>query len=823
MAASIKILQTDDDELTKSDQKDCCSICVNAEAQYTCPRCNIRYCSLSCYRHEKHQGCSESFYRDCVLEEMKEYSARPEDRQKVMEMLEREHEASALDSDDDDEPDLAERLEGLDLDKDGGEIWQRLTDKEKEEFASMVRDGRLSNIMDVWTPWWTQQSPASELIQETDKDPLPKGFPTHVKDIPDISQLLKHSKPSADSKYNVINLLSAYVFVTRLHNGDHHDCPLDTAEELLQVCAVLRENKSCSSAREAIQLVLQDIQKEGSGFIQSASSPVVMTEDLLQILTAHQSSPITPVISALSDTAVILKKARTELKKDKSQKGKEPTESGQSSESDTRHQLFLAKKKVTFLASWAQRYGMCLTSLAPDLALELEAGRVRLKFRMDRGSRSRHLLAHCMEVFAVPSSSVTSEVKFKMSQQNGAAAHRPANSDQNVQNGHGWSGNVQQGGATAQTPPGAQGGHVTDVSPGADGRARRSPQVPVEDADQSHPILPCPRTPSPTQGPNTPTRREVLERLRRENLSIVGGSSSTGLSVHKTAVIYRIVVTLIVLGALACIGGVCSPFWFRSVGRMHAEKGTLDVQNVTFWGLWEACFTDKNCVAPLKFKSNLMTCVRVTAVLGAVGYMLSSCGFFLGCFHRCYSKVRHHACKCLLLFSAFVSAMTAVLYGSIYHSHVTEHADFFVSFYLVLGAALLAMACCVILQVTDFANQYGLGQTGGRSIGDVEAAGTVSRSSPASRDTVVLDGKRGDEERQPLMDNDSLGNENEAGQAGESVVVSLREASGLSESVEQSADRDVDPERLTGPVPKDLSNIPTGLKDDAGTSADGHH
>ena len=29
-----------------------------------------------------------------------------------------------------------------------------MTDKEKAEFETMATDGRLGNLVEVWTPWW---------------------------------------------------------------------------------------------------------------------------------------------------------------------------------------------------------------------------------------------------------------------------------------------------------------------------------------------------------------------------------------------------------------------------------------------------------------------------------------------------------------------------------------------------------------------------------------------------------------------------------------------------------------------------------------------
>ncbi|KAK6056041.1 HIT zinc finger [Cooperia oncophora] len=48
-----------------------CKFCsTERREQYKCPRCNATYCSLRCYKCEKHSECSENFYKQCVKEEL---------------------------------------------------------------------------------------------------------------------------------------------------------------------------------------------------------------------------------------------------------------------------------------------------------------------------------------------------------------------------------------------------------------------------------------------------------------------------------------------------------------------------------------------------------------------------------------------------------------------------------------------------------------------------------------------------------------------------------------------------------------------------------
>ena len=45
-----------------------CQICGKNWANYTCPKCNVGYCSVTCYRSEYHRKCSEQFYQTQVQE-----------------------------------------------------------------------------------------------------------------------------------------------------------------------------------------------------------------------------------------------------------------------------------------------------------------------------------------------------------------------------------------------------------------------------------------------------------------------------------------------------------------------------------------------------------------------------------------------------------------------------------------------------------------------------------------------------------------------------------------------------------------------------------
>ncbi|XP_029963285.1 zinc finger HIT domain-containing protein 2 [Salarias fasciatus] len=65
-----------------------CMLCQRKPSCYTCPRCNVQYCSLACYQSPDHTVCSEEFYKESVLQELKEMGkTEAEGKKKMQEIL----------------------------------------------------------------------------------------------------------------------------------------------------------------------------------------------------------------------------------------------------------------------------------------------------------------------------------------------------------------------------------------------------------------------------------------------------------------------------------------------------------------------------------------------------------------------------------------------------------------------------------------------------------------------------------------------------------------------------------------------------------------
>ncbi|XP_036381143.1 zinc finger HIT domain-containing protein 2 [Megalops cyprinoides] len=75
--------------LSPSGKKDdrVCGLCLSKPPSYTCPRCNVPYCGLACYRSPAHSACSEEFYKESVIQELKRTGETEEEGKRRMQEI----------------------------------------------------------------------------------------------------------------------------------------------------------------------------------------------------------------------------------------------------------------------------------------------------------------------------------------------------------------------------------------------------------------------------------------------------------------------------------------------------------------------------------------------------------------------------------------------------------------------------------------------------------------------------------------------------------------------------------------------------------------
>lgn len=178
--------------------------CSTNPSKYCCPRCNILYCSLDCYKCEKHSECSEGFYRDCVNEELATYQADDESKRKMVDILKKMQNENfgdeniqeltenldEYDSDDEEAFDLHERVKDLSL-NDADALWDALTEDERNEFEAMLGQGDVGAIMPHWEPWWMyskEKKLVEDINDKEEEDDMLKKCP-ESKSVPEMSAL----------------------------------------------------------------------------------------------------------------------------------------------------------------------------------------------------------------------------------------------------------------------------------------------------------------------------------------------------------------------------------------------------------------------------------------------------------------------------------------------------------------------------------------------------------------------------------------------------------------------------------------------------------
>ena len=137
-----------------------CKFCKVKESKYTCPKCNCYYCGLSCYKSKDHEQCSETFYKENVLRELKGMKSTDKLKRETMEMLNKMERQGNSDAeigwDDEATEGLEVRMQGLDIDYANFEdIFVRLTEKEKKLFDEIIAKGEVE-IAELVTPWWRE-------------------------------------------------------------------------------------------------------------------------------------------------------------------------------------------------------------------------------------------------------------------------------------------------------------------------------------------------------------------------------------------------------------------------------------------------------------------------------------------------------------------------------------------------------------------------------------------------------------------------------------------------------------------------------------------
>ncbi|XP_018394929.1 PREDICTED: zinc finger HIT domain-containing protein 2 isoform X2 [Cyphomyrmex costatus] len=347
-----------------------CELCSKCIRLYTCPRCGIGYCGAKCYKSDMHTDCSESFYRQCVEDELKSQENDPATRQKMMEILKRIHEADvkndfvennldkesisgedySLDSDDEQE---VIKLQNVNL-EDPNELWSVLSETERQEFEALIKNGEADQLLPKWIPWWTTrvEKKLIQPVEENIKDAYSNLKYPDLIDVPLFNELQKASPCIA---FNVTNVIYAYAYIALYYIGDYLNCAKEAAHIFLIICENMRNNEVFKDVNSAIESIVDNV-KNVEWLPRDEQTITALREAGASILQGPGSEMKTIYTSAaLSELHRLLTVAKKEISICKSGNQEFTKTFAQRLSNDTKlskKNILLCLKKLEYYLSW---------------------------------------------------------------------------------------------------------------------------------------------------------------------------------------------------------------------------------------------------------------------------------------------------------------------------------------------------------------------------------------------------------------------------------------------------------------------------------------
>ncbi|KAH7839199.1 hypothetical protein Vadar_001005 [Vaccinium darrowii] len=347
-----------------------CRVCQKQFSQYTCPRCNTRYCSLQCYKSHSLR-CTESFMRENVVGELQQLQTDDETKHKMLDILKRFHSEEEVDSMDEDDSTLSE--ETMEKILSGDQIgFDDLSAEEKKRFRRAVASGELSRLIEPWEPWWLKPSArkislsreGTQLVQPLsneelvtspqhgpESDPAQDIPPGPETPLPSINKL-STTEPSPLLAVHLLDIIYTYCFTLRLYNGDWQSDPVGSALMVLSVSSVLGEGGQPESVSEALSHCLEQTCSPAFRHTGGLQFGLGLLDDVMALLSLGGPA----LVCSLCDLRRLIQAAEGELKSEKHRKSRR---------GETRCKLKLAEKKIYFLMCWVhEQPGEAWSSMA---------------------------------------------------------------------------------------------------------------------------------------------------------------------------------------------------------------------------------------------------------------------------------------------------------------------------------------------------------------------------------------------------------------------------------------------------------------------------
>jgi hypothetical protein len=292
-----------------------CGVCFGQLSKYTCPRCNLAFCSARCYKRHSSECTAEFFQQSLntsLTNEVSDHCTREhtqallrrfnENGQAIDDAAARilnddsnendEFHESDQEDDDDGESSLGisvKTLERLRLKAESGQSVDvtDLTDRERKDFERAAASGDLSREVETWNPWWLTRegneiiatssgqrvvAESGEFASSADGSEDGTGIPPlPAQALPSSRSLVRRQAPSHSVRWHVLETMCTYCMVQRYFNGDWTCDEAHAIAVLLRVSSALAAGlegapaKAASTSRSALRGCLERSQQEQLG------------------------------------------------------------------------------------------------------------------------------------------------------------------------------------------------------------------------------------------------------------------------------------------------------------------------------------------------------------------------------------------------------------------------------------------------------------------------------------------------------------------------------------------------------------------------------
>jgi len=277
---------------------------------------------------------------------------------------EEEEDCDSDDSEDDEDPvDLAERLQGIDLDN-ADDVWDKLSKDEKKQFDELVKSGDLASVLPEYIPWWKVKVEVKKIrdLSEPEDESYKENCPEVCQNFTKFSSICK--SPSVYLKYGLLNVLYSYAYAVKYFSGDFKDEFCEFVE-IVQLLAKNLSGHNFELADTAVEAAASEVNNHQFLAISLEFSRNVK-KDVVEIVKGPSGDDNYYILAALSDLKCQFEKAVKYLKKGKSNaiqdSTKEPSNLPIWLRTEDRKpdlKLDLVKKhlkKVDFYLSWSQDF-----------------------------------------------------------------------------------------------------------------------------------------------------------------------------------------------------------------------------------------------------------------------------------------------------------------------------------------------------------------------------------------------------------------------------------------------------------------------------------